>query len=280
VSVRHCRINTTGMTFLHITAAICCTCAFFCPTSFSSDAASSGSRVVLVAPLYVSNDRFSSMLALANKTDNTVEVFVAFHSLEGDETARRPTTLAPHSSMSMDVDSVPMTQHRFATLGSISILMASPVGKALIGKLTIASRAGTGKIHIEEELQPVEVNSGPLRVGSVPASLSVPVLAIRSLNQLSQRISVICSDNAGMSYESHLLVPAHMTLLLNACIRGRSESRTYEQLLNGDTGPTRGDMTIKIKTADPQWTIAVWGFAAANVGVDSGLQLVGIEFAD
>ena len=234
----------------------------------------------MVAPLYIANDRFTSVLALTNKTDNMVEAFVTFESLEGEETARRPTTLAPRSSISVDVDSVPMTQHRFAALGSISILMASPVEKALIGHVTIVPRSGMEKINVEEDLQPVDAYLSPLRVGFVRASFSVPVLAIHSLSQLSQRILVICSDSANRSYESQLLLQAHMTLLLNACIRGRSEGRTYEQLLNGDTGPMRGGMTIKIKTESPQGAISIWAFAAANVRENPVPQLVGIEFAE
>jgi hypothetical protein len=283
VQVRGSRIthSSTPVTFSSMTAAaVCCTLILLCPASFSSDIGSPRGKVALVAPLYIANDRFTSKLALMNKTDDAVAVFVTLDSLEGEETARRPTTLAPHSSISMDVGSIPMTEHRFAALGSISISVASPVEKALAGQVTIASRAGIPKIQIEEDLQPVDAYPVPLHVGFVPASFSVPVLAIHSLDQLPQRISVVCSDSRGGSYESQVVLPGHMTFLVNACISEKSERRTYEQVLSGDTGPRMGHMTIKIKATDLQRAISVWGFATATIGAELGLQATSIEFVE
>ena len=274
------RVWQTSSMPSHVTFAAACYLFLLCPISSSSDVASSGIKVALVAPLYIANHSFSSILSLTNKADSTIAFFVTFDSLEGEETARSPTTLPPHSSITIDVDSVPKNQRLFAGLGSISILAASPAEEALAGRVTITSRAGMGKIHIEEDLQPVNERPGPLRVGFVSAPFSVPVLAVRSLSQLSQRMSIICSDSAGGSYESQLLLPAHTTFLLNACIRGKEESRTYRQLLSGDTGPMRGDATIEIKTADPQGAISVWGFAAANTGAESAPRVIGIEFTE
>lgn len=261
-------------------AAVCHGIICLCPNLLSSDVATSRSNVALIAPLYVSNEHFFSTLTLTNKTDSIIGASVIFDSLEGEEIARRSIALAPRSSLSIRLDSISMSRHRFPALGSISVFSTRAPVEALSGRVTITSRTEGRKVQVEEDLQPVNPYPGPLHVGLVPASFSVPLLAIHSLGELSQRISVICFDRTDKSFESQLLLPPHMTLLLNACIRGRSESRSYEQLLRGDTGPMGGGMTVKVTTTDPKGAISVWGFAAASNGEDSGPQLVGIEFAE
>jgi|HubBroStandDraft_2_1064218.scaffolds.fasta_scaffold01628_3 hypothetical protein len=269
---------TLSTSAMSVRVAIYCTLFLLCRTSFSSDIAHSADRVTLVAPLYITNDHFMSQVTLTNTGDGTVETLVIFDSLEGEEVARKSMALPARSSMSIDLDSVPMTQHRFAPLGSISISAASPSENDLIGRVSIVSRTGTD--HIEETLQPADEKLRSLQVGFVPASFSVPLLAIHSMSELPQRISVICFESRRGSYESQLVLPGRMTFLVNACVSERSESRTYEQLLSGDAGAKKGDMTIKIKAADVQGAFSVWGFATASKGAELGPQIVGIEFVE
>jgi hypothetical protein len=251
-----------------------------CATSFSSEFGSPTGKTAFVAPLYITNDRFDSVLALTNEADNTVDVIVALHSLEGEEIGRSPARVAPRSSISVDVDSIPARQHRFPALGSILISVASPVEIPLIGNVTIRPRTGNEQIQVEEGLQDVDAYRGPLSVGFGPASYSVPVLAIKNLRQTPEPISLVCFDSKRGNYESHLMLPAQTTLLLNACTRGRHESRTYEQLLSGDTGPTGGDIIIKIRTGRADGKVAVWGFVTANTGEGLALQIAGIDFVE
>lgn len=261
--------------------AVCQSLISILLNSFSSDVANPRSRADLVAPLYISNDHFSSTLELASKADTAIEAFVTFDSLEGEEIARRPITLSPRSSIRIDVDDVPMARHRFPALGSLSIsVLGASTDKALIGRVAIVSRVGRGKVHVEEDLQSSYAYSSPLRVGFVPTSFSIPVLAIHSSSQLPQDISVVCSDGAGVNYESQFLLPAHLTLLINACVHRRTETRTYQQLLSGDTGPMRPEATIRVKTAGLQSATSVWGFAASSSGAASAPQILGIEFTE
>jgi hypothetical protein len=206
-------------------------------------------------------------------------VSLAFNSLEGAETARQSLTLAAHSSARVDIDAVPKAPHRFSAVGSISILTDGDQA-ALNGEVEIVSRAETGEVSLKETLQPVNAYPGGFHLALVPGSLSVPVLAIHSLSNLSQPISIVCSDSAGLSFESGLLLPGNETLLVNACIRGRSASRTYAQLLTGDVGPMRPGTTIKVIALDPQGAISIWGFAATNAESLSGPRLTPVEFAE
>lgn len=256
--------------------ALYCILVLLCQgPSLSSGTIPKGAEL-LVAPLYISNAQLCSTVVLANKTDDTVHAVVVFDSLEGEETASHSISLAARSSLSMDLDSVAMVQHRFAGLGSITVV-ASPGVRGLVGKIIMTSRNADG-IHVEEDLQEVDSDQGPLFAASVPAPFSAPVLALRSLGQVPQYISVTCFDSAGQSYESQLILPERTTFLINACISEREESRTYEQLLNGDIGLIKGTMTIKVRTKDAPGQLAVWGFAAARMAADSRLHLIGIEF--
>lgn len=249
---------------------------FLCPDAFSSDLPPSRSGVVLIAPLYISNDQISSALDLCNGTDSRIEANVILDSLEGEEIARTTVTLAPRSTVHMDVGSIPMVRHRFPDLGSLSVAALALTDKAFTGELAIMSRAEAGKVNLVEHLQPLpDRYPGSFQVGVVPKSFSAPVIAVHSLSSLPQGISVTCSDDLGASYESQFRLPAHLTLLVNACVRGKSENRTYRELLSGDTGPMRPKSIIRIGAEEG---ISVWGFAVSSSGAPAGLRVQGIEF--
>lgn len=249
---------------------------FLCPDAFSSDLPPSRSGVVLIAPLYISNDQISSALDLCNGTDSRIEANVILDSLEGEEIARTTVTLAPRSTVHMDVGSIPMVRHRFPDLGSLSVAALALTDKAFTGELAIMSRAEAGKVNLVEHLQPLpDRYPGSFQVGVVPKSFSAPVIAVHSLSSLPQGISVTCSDDLGASYESQFRLPAHLTLLVNACVRGKSENRTYRELLSGDTGPMRPKSIIRIGAEEG---ISVWGFAVSSSGTPAGLRVQGIEF--
>jgi hypothetical protein len=265
---------------MRVHAAICCTLVLFCQHSFSADIASSTAKVMLVAPLYITNNHFTSQLTLTNKGDHTTDALVTFDSLEGESFARTTLTVPARSSTTVDVSAPDMTMHRFAGLGSISVSGTAQTMEAITGYVAIASREAKEEFHVEEALQRSDGNLRPLQVGFVPAAFSVPLLAVHSLSDRPLPVSIACSDSKGGSYESQLSLPGRMTFLISACISTRTESRTYEQLLSGDTGPTRADSTIKIKLADAQaGAVSVWGFAVAKTA-DSTLQLVDIEFTE
>ena len=270
---RRCRASTTAL------AAIFRSLALFCGTPSISDLYGVTSNVALVAPLYITNDRFCSTLTLMNKSHDALEVVITFDSLEGEETARKRAYLQPHSSVRVELDSVLMAPHRFPELGSISVISGSSGEGSLTGRVTIESRDKMEKAHVEEILQGPNQYLGALHVGYVSGSVSIPVLAIHNPDVLLRRISVVCSDGAGERYDSEFALPAHTTFLINACIRRRSESRTYRELLTGEIGPLKKNMTILIKTEDQESGVSVWGFSTSKVATNLGLEITGIEFA-
>ena len=238
-------------------------------------------RLTLVAPLYVTNAEFMSVVTITNATQNPVSVLASFNSLEGEEVGRKLINVSQHSDASIDVDSVEMTERRFPALGSISLSATPASVGGITSHLTIASRRRAGRISVEENLQTVDDNLRPLRAAFISAALSAPVLAVHSLSELPQRVSINCSDAEGRTYQSQISLPPRMTFLVNACISRESEGRTYEQLLRGDTPEwAKGAMNIQIKSGGPEGSIAVWGFARAGQTIGATLQIIGIEFVE
>lgn len=264
---------------LYSEAAVCLTVTMLCSVSFLSGTAHRETKVALVAPLFIASNEFVSSLTLKNNAAATVEAIVVFESLEGEETARKPLSLAANSTISLDINSVTMTPHRFASLGSISVLMADRYEGAVVGHVTITSRR-TGTIRVDENLQPVGRSGRLSNTAHVPASYSVPVVAVHSLGSSPQHITITCAEHGGRDYESQMVIPPQMTFLLNACIQGRGESRTYEQLLRGDTGRLRESATIRVGAVEDPGGISAWGFAVRPATATTDLKIIGIDFSD
>jgi|SRR5712671_3496367 len=60
----------------------------------------------LVAPLFITNVKFMSVLLIRNTSDSPIHALVKFDSLEGEEVGYRLADVSPHSSMDIDVDDV------------------------------------------------------------------------------------------------------------------------------------------------------------------------------
>ena len=240
----------------------------------------SARKITFVAPLYITNAEFKSILVIRNSADSPVTLRLSFDSLEGAEVSHRLLLLSPHSSVSIDVDSVEMAGHRFAGLGSISLAATSETFDGIAARLSIESRNRDDRLRIEENLQPVDDKPHPLQIAFVSAPSSVPVLAIHSLNIVPQSIVVDCSDGEGQRYQSQMTLPPGMTFLVNACISRKSESRSYEDVLRGDGGGTKVAMNIRVKADERTGGIAVWGFVSTGKIPGSTLKIEGIEFVE
>jgi hypothetical protein len=238
--------------------------------------ASGSLGATLVAPVYIEDERCTSSVSLANTSQMVLDPVIVFNSLEGQESARKKITLDPLSRVTVNVGDIPMGQRRFGTLGSISVMNIS--ARDLTATLTIRCSGGNDHL-LMEELQPL-LPGATLQAGFLPELFSAPVIAIHSVGQFQQRISVQCIEENKRSYESQFTLPAGMTFLLNACITRQAESRTYAQLLTGSLGRELGDSTIKVKVLEPQnGAVSVWGFAVTKDS-NLGLQLIPIEFTE
>jgi hypothetical protein len=245
---------------------------------FATENLKSPNDVELVAPLFITNTDFRSVLIIRNAADSPTRLLIRFDALEGEEVGHRLIMVSAHSSVDIDLDDVEMVKHQFGELGSVSLSVIAGRVDSISGYIEIASRNRDERVSVEENLQVVG-NRLPLpQTAFVPTPLSIPVLAIHSLGPLPQIVSINCSDAEGQVYESQLTLPARMTFLVNACISHKNEGRTYEQLLRGDSGHTKGALNIQISSGGLRGSIAVWGFATTALSGGSTMQVASIEF--
>jgi len=234
----------------------------------------------LVVPLYITNAQCTSLLTIVNTGSAPIDAVVTFWGLEGAAVGAKALSLAPRSSTTVDVGDVEMVEHRFPALGSISILLPSPRADVVEGYLTITSREPGNPFSVRESLQ-TTTSGGRLRVASVPDTFSVPVIAVHSLSDSPQTILLGCTDGRGQRYETRTALPAHTTFLLNVCIARRTEGRTYDQLLRGDAGLSKGAMRVEVKTEDGQGGISLWGFVRSVAGKPpKGHFVETVDFSD
>jgi hypothetical protein len=270
---RLCQASTQGLRVV-----FWCSLILVCGRLFSSEVPGDAHTLILVAPLYITDEQFASEIVITNTSDSSVHLLARLDSLEGEEVGQKQIALRAKSTVTINVDSIDMTEHRFPTLGTISIATTFSRIDTINAYLAIESRTASEGLHIKENFQAVEQKPRPHQVAFVPPSFSVPVLAVHNLSELPERVSIACSDTEGGSYESQLPLAAHMTFLVNACINGKSESRTYQQLLRGDIGPTKEAMTVHIKIPEGDGGFSAWGFAVAKPARGSKSQVTSIEF--
>lgn len=237
-------------------------------------------RGQLVAPLFISNADFRSVLTVRNPAATPILVLVAFYSLRGEEVGKTQLVVDTRAHLDLDVDDVQMAKHEFAEVGSIALSGMPDTGADFAASLKITSRNGDEQVTVEEQCETIEDEPRPFLTASVATSVSVPVLAVHSFDSWPQSIDITCLDAAGRTYESQMTLPPRMTFLVNACISHKGEGRTYWQLLQGDDGGAKGAVDIQIKSGDPAGSIAAWGFASASRQKGSALQIVGIEFGE
>jgi len=233
----------------------------------------------LIAPLFVNNGEVRSVLVISNTGDVAVEILARFESLEGEESGYQKLHLEPRSSRRIAVDGVEMAVHRFMDVGSIT-LVADRVGtQGISAHIAFISRYDDQQILAEEAVGHLTGQLSSVRIARVAESVSVPVLAIRSLSAQPQLVSVDCSDSEGKAYQSQMTLPPKMTFLVSVCIRGRGEGRTYREILAGDYGEVKGPMDIRVNSGSLDHAIAVWGLAGLRVR-ERKPQIVAIEFKD
>jgi hypothetical protein len=209
---------------------------------------------LLIAPLFITNARFSSVLTLRNGGHVSMEVVLLLTSLEGKVVAQRQVQLPAVSSKEIALDDVEMASHRFDSLGSLTV--SGALRDAVEGYVTIQARSAD--LQLEEKLVAVTATRGS-KVANLGPSSSVPVVAIRSLSPRSQPVTIECTAGNGEYYESSLTLPSNMTFLLNPCIARRADARRYDQILGGDLGLDRGPASILVRGDN----IAAWGFASS-----------------
>lgn len=232
--------------------------------------------LTLIAPFGIASPQFSSDISLVNKGRTPALIVAEFDSLVGERVGSKVVLLEPRASTTIDLDSLYSAGHPFGTLGPIKIFVNSARPVAIEGIARIFSRSD-GKLRMEERLQPLrEKNGSPLKA-FIPQSFSVPVLVVHNLADLPQGVVVSCHDGLGETFESEFLLPAHMTFLVNACIRQRNEARSYGQLLTGDSGAAKPAANVEVSTQN-KGKIAIWGFVNQLLSRPEIGQMRPVEF--
>jgi hypothetical protein len=232
---------------------------------------------ILVAPLFITSAEFASVVTINNLAASPVAVTATFKALEGEAVAAKEFELGAHSSATLNVDNVKMVEHRFSTLGSVALSATDGVSK-IAASVEIRSRDVDESVSILEKFEIVKPDSSPTKTAFVSAGMSIPLLALHNEDDLPQAISIDCSEGYARTYQSQLVLPAGMTFLVNACITGRSESRSYKEILQGDGGSGKGALVIRVTTDGAGDGIAVWGFSSAKAG--TALRVASIEFSN
>jgi len=128
----------------------------------------SSRTVELVAPLFITDADFMSLLTIRNNASSPTDICLRFHSLEGEEVGHRLLHIEGNSGISIDLDGVDMVSHRFAALGSISLSASNSRIDGISAHVTIASRNIDDRISVDENFRATDARLHCLEAAFVP----------------------------------------------------------------------------------------------------------------
>jgi len=175
-------------------------------------------QMPMVIPLFIQNQDFSSTLVLTNSADQSTYADVILMGTDGREITRRRVEFTAHSQRNIDIAPLLQSVLSGSTTGSISI-MQSPelLGAVILGQLSMTHRGTHDSTYIDEEVaMPTTMGSQLLR-GVADAGSGSPLLAITSLSETGQRVTIRCFPSKGESRSKSVDLLPGETLLTEAC---------------------------------------------------------------
>lgn len=178
----------------------------------SQGALASMMQMPLVAPLFIASEHFTSTLGLVNAGDIITYADVILRAPDGTKITSQRVAFLPHSQQHVDIGGLLASVVSPATVGSILVMPSADLnGMPIAASLSITYLGSREPNYIDEELSMPSSNSSQTLRAVADPTQSSPLLAVTSLAESVQRVSIFCisGDGAGFS-KSVELAPGQM----------------------------------------------------------------------
>ncbi len=232
----------------------------------------------MVAPLFLENPQLSSMLTLVNSATISESADVVLLDPDGHQIVKRTITLGPHSEAEVSVREMLDAARSAVTMGSIEVT-ASDENMAIAAQLSISGQSPARRVHFEEELVMPMLQQSKISRAAVVSVVGLPVLALRSLSNATQKVTVQCLDEHDGVVEGVVDVAPGALVLWRACVADGTIAQPSWNVFDSDQSIGRRSIGLSVTTTGTADGLAVYG-----VGLRShdhgGPVYTPINFAD
>jgi hypothetical protein len=211
----------------------------------------------MVAPLFLENPQLSSMLTLVNSATISESADVVLLDPEGHQIVKRTITLGPHSQAEVAVRELLEAADSTVTMGSIEV-NASDENMAIAAQLSISGQSPARALHFEEELVMPMAQKSKVTRAAVVSIAGSPVIALRSLSNITQRITVECLEHTGL-IKSMVNVPPGALVLWRACVNDGAIAEPFINVFDGDESKARRSIGLSVATNGAPGGVTVYG---------------------
>lgn len=224
-----------------------------------------------VAPLFLEDNQFTSTLVLVNASSLSTYADVTLTALNGSQITTQRVQFTPHSQRRLDIGAVLASAASTAASGSISVMQSTDLeGMVILAQLSITYRGG----YIDEELQMPSMTGSSVLRGVAERSEGSPIVALTSLAESSQNVTIQCISNAGTSSKSVALL-AGETLVTQACNAKTIYGTDLETAMLGNDTQMRNSVGIALTSSAMPGQLAAFGLAPEGDSNERNFSAVG-----
>jgi hypothetical protein len=185
-------------------------------------------QMPLVVPLFIQDRTFTSNLIIVNTTNVNTYADVILSGLDGNKLVSQRIGLPPHSQRQVGMDSLLRSVNSPATAGRITIAQSPDLkGMSIASQLTMTYLGSREINFIDEEVAMPSTESSLTLRAVTDMTDGSPVVAITSLAETLQRISIECLSAKDGHVRKMVEIPAGETLVTEAC---REDGRHHADL--------------------------------------------------
>ncbi len=219
----------------------------------------------LVAPVFLEDARFTSTLGMVNSVARSVHVDISLSDLQGQEVAHQGFDLAGNASKAVQIRDLLAAANRPISVGSIIVRpdKEAAEGRLIRSQLSITANPSGFPAYLEEELVIPGGTNAAVFHGSALNVKGSPILALRSLTDKPQTVTIDCYQEhpAGSSSLSNVihLAPGELRLAA-ACSNQEGGEELIPEQITSDLGTNRGAVGISVSSTARSEELAVYGF--------------------
>jgi len=236
----------------------------------------------LVAPLFIQDRDFASTLVVVNGSAVTAVADVVLSGLDGREITRKTVSLTGHSQLRLEVFQLLQTAVSGVTMGRITVTQnPTQKGSSLLASLSMTYLGSHQPTYIDEELaMPTTEGSQILRAVADQSSGS-PLIAITSLSEMPQRITIEClGESETRSFSKSVQLLGGETLMTGACshrtVYGGDLATAFTE--DGEEPREPHSVGVALRTDGMPGSFAAFGLARHRT--DSDEYFSALTFAD
>jgi len=235
--------------------------------------------MMLVVPLFISDEHFASQLVLVNAGAQDTYADVTVRATDGTEITTQRVQLASHNQHRVDIEALLESVRSTGTKGSIVIMPSSDkTGGAVAAQLTMTYLGSAEPNYIDEEVaMPTSSDSQELR-GVADAGEGSPAVAITSLADSAQHVTIQCFSGKVRIDPRQINLAPGATVVTAACGEDRQDAAPFDRESSESSRTKRPATGISLVSDGMPGSFAA--FALAPHQKEEGRYFSSVAFTD